>query len=220
MFTGEWQPGSVTATGAECYFQFREPGGRTVDDFEGVVDWQASTIGGTVSHGGTLPADPAEGRLMDFSPTVPGLDTRSPHDSNGLRLHWNNSGDRLTFTVPATQQNVSAFAALSLRITQKEGSASNPANQAQDLRVALKDSASNERAIRASAFGAIPFPDQRVFLDLRKSALSTVRIPLTAYTVVCAGQPKVDLQNVIEITLQFSIKAAGEIEVDEIEFTD
>jgi hypothetical protein len=219
MFTGEWTPPSVAATGAEHYVQQGEPGGKTIDDFEGTAaDWQTSTIGGTVGHGGTLPADPGEDRLFEFPGTTAGLDPKSPHDTKGLRVQWNNAGDRLTFAIPPAHKDVSGFGALSLRITQKEGSASNPVNQPQDFRAALKDSASNERAIRISAFGAVPYPDQRANTDLRKSALSTVRIPLTAYTIVCAGQPAVDLHNVVEVSLQFSLMAAGEIEIDDLQF--
>jgi dienelactone hydrolase len=217
MFTGEWTPPSVNATGAECYTQYREAGGKTIDDFEAVVsNWQLSTVGGSVAHGGTLPVDPAEGRLVHAT-SVPGLDTQSPHDTKGLKLRWDGIGDRLTYTVPPADQDFSAFTTLSLRLTQKEASPSNPPNQAQDLRLSLKDSANNQRAIRVSAFGAIPYPDQRASADLRKSALTTIRIPLAAYRIVCAGQPQVDLQHVVELALAFEITPIGEIEVDEIE---
>ena len=50
--------------------------------------------------------------------------------------------------------------------------------------------------------------------------LSTIRIPLKTYTIVCAGQVQVDLQNVVEFSLVFNIRPAGEIEVDEIEITN
>ena len=219
MLQGEWKPASVVATGAEVYLQHRRPGGRVVDDFEGAApDWQSSTITGAVDHGGSLPADPAEGRLVD-APGAPGLDFRSPHDSNGLRLRWDNLGDRLTWTVPAGQGDVTGFSLLSLRITQTEASPSNPVNQPQDLRIGLRDSANNERAVRVGAFTLIPYPDQRAQANLRKSALMTVRIPLSSYTIVCAGQPQVDLTNLTHLFLDFSMTPAGEIEVDEIEFT-
>lgn len=220
MFTGEWTPASVSATGAECFMQCRKPGGKVVDDFQSAVpDWTVSTIGGAVSQAG-LPVNPAEGRLVDFPVTAPGLDPQSPHDTGGLKLQWNNGGDRLTYMIPVADQDVSGFSVLSLRITQKEASPINPANQPQDLRVVLKDAANNQRAIRAGAFGAIPFPDQRATLDRRKSALTSIRIPLTSYTIVCAGQPKVNLSSVVELALQFDLKPAGEIEIDEIEFTN
>lgn len=217
MFAGEWTPPSVSVTGAECYTQYREPGGKTVDDFEGVApNWQLSTMGGSVAHAGTLPVDPAEGTMIDGW-GGPGLDTHSPHDTKGVKVRWDNIGDRLTYSIPAADQDFSPFTTLSLRLSQKEASPSNPANQAQDLRVRLKDASNNQRAIRVGAFGAIPYPDQRANADLRKSALATIRIPLASYRIVCAGQPQVDLQHVVELTLVFEIKPAGEIEVDEIE---
>ena len=46
-----------------------------------------------------------------------------------------------------------------------------------------------------------------------------MRIPLSAYTIVCAGQVKVDLTNVTSLSLQFSETAAGEIDIDEMEFS-
>ena len=107
-----------------------------------------------------------------------------------------------------------------VRLTQKEGSASNAANQPQDLRVSLKDAANNERAIRASAFGAVPYPDQRADSDLRKSALTTIRIPLSSSRLLFAGQPQVDLHNVVELALVFSLNPTGEIEVDDVEITN
>jgi hypothetical protein len=114
---------------------------------------------------------------------------------------------------------VSAFSVLSLRVTQREASPVNPPGLAQDFRVKLRDANGNERAIRASAFGSIPYPDQRLDSELNKSAMSTIRIPMTAYTIVCAGQPKVDLTQVTEFSLDFSLKATGHIQVDDIEFT-
>jgi hypothetical protein len=221
MLKGDWKPASVVATGAEVYMQHRRPGGRVVDDFEGTPNWQSSSISGTVDHAGSLPVNPGEGRLVD-APGAPGLDTQSPHDSGGMRIRWDNLGDRLTWTIPPGQGDVTGFATLSLRVTQTEASPSNPVNQPQDFRVGLRDSDTNERAVRVGAFTLIPYPDQRAIVanvSLRKSALLTVRIPLTAYTIVCAGQVQVDLANVTHLFLDFSMTPTGEIEIDEIEFT-
>lgn len=219
IFTGEWQPASVSATGVKLYMQYRDPTRRTVDEFEdAAINWQASTIGGVVSQV-NLPASPEENRMYDFSPTVAGLDPNCPHDTKGLKLRWDTIGDRLEFTIPAGQNDVRNYKVLSFRITQKTGSVHNPANQGQNLRVALKDSANNERAIRVSAFSEIPFPDPHPF-GYTKSALKTVRIPLASYTIVCAGQVAVDLQNVVNLSFVFSENATGEIEIDEVEFSN
>lgn len=219
IFTGEWRPSSVAATGASLYVQYQEPAQKTVDNFEGVVpDWEASTIGGDVTHDATLPADPAEGKMHDHA-DAPGLDPASPHDTKGLRLRWNNSGDRLVYEIPPAEKDVSGFAAVSFRITQVVGSPHNAANQAQNLRVALKDTSDNERAVRVSAFAEIPFPDTHPW-GYTKSAMTTVRIPLKSYTIVCAGQPQVDLKKVATLSLVFSEKPTGEVEIDEVAFSN
>lgn len=226
MFTGEWQPKSVAATGARLYIQHRNPDQphKTVDDFEGATaNWQSSTIGGTVSHDDassnpTLPVDPQEGRMHDHT-SAAGLDPKSPHDTKGLRLRWDNPGDHLVFSIPSGDKDVSGYSVLSFRITQKVDSTENTANQPQNLRVALKDSSNNERAIRVSAFSEIPFPDHRANHAHSKSAMNTIRIPLTSYTIVAAGQPKVDLEKIVSLSFVFSEKPKGEIEIDEIEFS-
>ena len=186
---------------------------------EAALNWQVSTIGGNVSHGGTLPADPAENRFHHEAAT-PGLDPKSPHDSNGMQFKWDNNTDSLVFDIPPGQRDVSGFSAISFRVTQKADSTSNPANQPQNLRLALKDSANNERAVRVSPFGTIPFPDQRSNAALVKSALTTVRIPLKSFSIVCAGMVQVNLTNVVSLSFKFSEAPAGEIAIDDLEFTN
>jgi Carbohydrate binding domain (family 11) len=209
----------VAATGAALYVQYQEPTQKTVDNFEGVVpDWQVSTIGGDVTHNATLPADPLEGKMHDHV-DAPGLDPKSPHDTKGLRLRWDNSSDRLLYEIPPSEKNVSGFATLSFRITQVVGSPHNAANQGQNLRVALKDSAGNERAVRVSAFAEIPYPDPHPW-GFTKSAMTTIRIPLKSYTIVCAGQPQVDLKKVASLSFAFSEKVTGEVEIDEVAFSN
>lgn len=219
MFTGEWTPPSVAADAVDLFVQYRDTNRRVVDHFEGAApDWQASTIGGTVTHDATLPVDPAEGKMHDH-PSAPGLDPRCPHDTKGLRVRWDNAGDRLVFTVPVGQRDVSSYPYLSVRIGQRDASASNPAGMDQDLRLALRDAAGNERAVRVAPFTRLPYPEQRATPSLRKSAMTTVRIPLKSYTIVCAGQPQVNLADVVRVELRFSERATGEIGIDELEFT-
>ncbi|MBL7727581.1 MAG: hypothetical protein JNM68_07850, partial [Dinghuibacter sp.] len=94
-----------------------------------------------------------------------------------------------------------------------------PANQPVNFRVALRDGSGNERAIRVSAFAEIPYPQQRVNTDNIVSLFRTVRIPLTAYTIVCLGVPKVNLADITRITFLFSEQATGSIELDDLCFT-
>ena len=212
MFTGEWKPGSVSSTVAELFMQYQKSGAKVVDEFEGAINWESSTINGDVDQFG-LPSDPVEGVLRTVDP-------HSPHDTQGMKIIWNNTSGSVTFSIPAAHKNVSAFTHVSIRISQVNGSNSNPANLKQNLRIALKDGSNNERAIRAGSFAIIPFPDQRPEVATRKSAMVTVRIPLTSYTIVCAGQVKVDLTNISTLTLKFSETLKGEIDIDNVEFTN
>lgn len=212
MFTGEWKPASISSTPAQVFMQYQETGTRTVDKFDGVINWQASTIGGTVTAIG-LPINPEEDKLRI-------LDNHSPHDSKGLKIQWDNNTDVVEFSIPAAQKDISGFTHLSIRITQKDGSGQNPVNLDQNLRINLKDGSNNERAVRVSPFYRIPFPDQRPDPSVRKSAMVTVRIPLKSYTIVCAGQVQVDLTDVTTLALKFSENSSGEIEIDNIEFTN
>gem|GEM_PF-907040 len=214
LFTGEWTAPSVAATGAKTYPQYRATGRRVIDDFEGAhtaTSWQTSSIGAGVSQSG-LPANPVETQLFP-------QDSRSPHDTGGLRLSWDTSSDTLGAAIPAGSGDVSGFAALSFSVARVAGSAANPAAAPQNLRVTLRDGAGNERSIRASAFGTIPVAAAANVADNVKSALTTIRIPLASYTIVCAGAVQVDLTDLVSVTLAFTEQSTGEIAVDNLEFT-
>lgn len=218
MFAGEWTPASVASTGAEFYIQYQGTTTKVVDEFEGAIDWQASTIGGTVDHDGSLSVNPDEGKMSGA--VIAGLDGKSPHDTQGLKVKWNNIGDKLVFSIPAAHKDVSSYSVVSFRVTQKVDSVDNLANQTQNFRVALKDGSNNERAIRISPFYTIPFPDHRPNHAHSKSAMVTVRIPLKSYVIVCAGKAQVDLTDITALTFLFSEKNTGEIEIDNIEFSN
>lgn len=218
IFAGEWTPASVSTTGARFSIQYQDTTTKVVDNFEGLVNWQASTIGGTVSHGGTLPVNPEEGKMS--AAVIAGLDPKAPHDTQGFKVRWNNAGDALIFSIPPADKNVSGFSVLSFRVTQKVDSADNPSNQSQDFRVALRDGSNNERAVRVSPFYDILFPDYRPNHAHSKSAMRIVRIPLKSYEIVCAGIPQVDLGDITTLTLLFSERATGEIEIDDVEFSN
>lgn len=185
-----------------------------MDTFEGThtpISWETSTIGGTVDHNSTLPADPQENTLIQ-------LDTRSPHDTAGCMLHWDGTGDRLSFDLNG-MQNVTGYNAISIRISQKVGSSHNPAG-IQDLYMTLRDQDGNHRDIRVSKFVEIPEPHERLLLSsLTKSAMNSVRIPLHAFTIKVAGALDVNLEKVTEASLWFGVKPTGEIEIDSLAFT-
>lgn len=219
IFAGEWRPVAVDAADGgtvKTYHQYELAANRDVDDFDGAhtaTSWQTSTIGGAVTDDGTLPAQPADDNLWT-------LDSSSPHQTGGLQLHWNSTAEHLRFDLPAGQQDVSGFSVLSFRITQKNGSPSNVAGATQDLYVTLKSGNGKSRSIRAAAFDEIPYPDQRFFPQFTKSAMRTVRIPLSSYKIAVIFTDPVDLTNLVSISFDFGLRNAGEIEVDSIEFSN
>jgi hypothetical protein len=218
IFTGEWKPQATTqADGGivKLYVQYSGTNQFTIDQFEGVhtaTSWQTSAIGAAVSQTG-LPADPVEDRLFN-------ADSHSAHDTSGLLFNWNSLNDRIEFTIPAALKNVSVWKMLSFRVCQRALSLANPINLPANFRVALRDGAGNERAIRVSAFAEIPFPQQRDATEKILSMFRTVRIPLSSYTIVCLGVPKVDLTDVTNITFLFSEQPTGSLEMDDLCFTD
>ena len=40
-----------------------------------------------------------------------GLDPKSPHDTQGLKIKWDNAGDKLEFTIPPAHKDISVYSA-------------------------------------------------------------------------------------------------------------
>lgn len=216
IFKGEWVPAAVTASDGnlKIYTQYEDTAVETVDDFEGAhtsTSWQTSTIGGTVTSTG-LPATPGENDLRT-------MDAQSPHATAGLLLAWDNVGDALRWEVPAGSRDFRPYEAVSFRVGQKVNSPSNPANEAQDLRITLTDGTGKARAIRVSKFAEIPYPVVRGYATYTKSAMRTVRIPMSAYTIKCLGVDAVDIGDIRTVALEFAEKPTGEIEIDSMQAT-
>lgn len=217
IFRGEWVPAAVAAADPgklRPFVQYIDTTKKVVDDFEGAhtpTSWQTGPLG-NVDDDGTLPLDPSEDDLYD-------VDNHSPHDTSGLLLRWDGLGDRLRFDVPAAHKDVSAYAALAFRVTQKVNSPSNPMTP-QDLYMTLRDTGGKSRSIKVAKFAEIPVPQKRHYDQFTKSAMNTIRIPLHAFTIECAGMDRVDLQNIASVTFDFKALANGEIEIDSVEFTN
>src|SRR5262249_19822079 len=146
---------AADAGSVKTYHQYLVPAPREVDDFEGphtATSWQTSTIGGAVSDDATLPVPPHDDNLWS-------IDSSSPHQTGGLLCRWNAATEHLRFDLPPGQRDVSGYQVLSFRLTQKNGSASNPAGATQDLYATLKSGNGKSRSIRAAAFDEIPYPD-------------------------------------------------------------
>jgi hypothetical protein len=70
-----------------------------------------------------------------------------------------------------------------------------------------------------STFTDIPYPYVRGHADLIKSAMKSVRIPLASFTMANPGAQDVDLTNIESVAFEFASAASGDIEIDDIEFS-
>lgn len=206
-FTTSLKPALVS--GLAIHTSHQEPGGLLLDNFEQHNAGQ-NTLGGSVATA-SLPAAPGEDQLHV-------LDLHSPHVTSGGAISWSGLAGAYRSTVPAASKDVSGFRVLSFRVTQKYGSASNPAGQAQDFAVRLTDLNGKSRAIRVGVFTDIPYPYERGFATRIKSALKSIRIPLESYTIANLGKEKVDLKALKTVSFEFASTASGEIEIDDVEF--
>jgi len=218
-FTGELKIPQVSSV--EVHTQYRPPSFLELDNFESAPALNQNTLGGTVSFA-DLDGTPDENTLAT-------LDNFTPHQTRGLRLRWNATTATYQSQIPVGQRNLTGWKNLSFRVTQKVGSASNPAGMTRDFRVRLSTAGSGpSRAVRAGYFGAIPppyKPEYTSFYDVNedpntKSAMKTIRIPLYAWTIKCLSVPQVDLTNVESVTFEFDYVSTGELEIDDVAFTE
>jgi dienelactone hydrolase len=206
-FSTNLKPSLVS--GIKIHTSHQEPGTELLDNFE-QHNPNANTLGGAVA--GTSLSTLAENALRT-------LDSHSPHVTSGGDIAWQSTAGIYLSQLPAVTKDISGFAVLAFRVTQKYGSPQNPVSQAQDLFVRLTDGGGKSRAIRVSTFTDIPYPYVRGYADLIKSALKTVRIPLASYTIANLGAQDVDLTNIQSVSFEFDANSTGEIEIDDLEFS-
>ena len=207
-FSANLKP-SLTS-GLRIYTSHQVAGSRVLDDFE-QHNAGVNTLGGTVTAA-ALPTI-AENQLRT-------LDTHSPHVAAGGNVAWQSSAGIYLSNVPAAAKDISAFTTLCFRVTQKYESPRNPVAQPQDFHVRLTDTQGKSRSIRVSSFTEIPYPYVRGFDQLVKSAMNSVRIPLASYTIANLGAQDVDLSNIASVSFEFDTDSTGEIDVDDIEFSN
>ncbi len=187
------------------------PGALLLDDFEQTPhNPNLNSLGGTVT--GVALSTLAENALRT-------LDNHSPHVTSGCNIAWQSTAGIYLSQVPALAKDVSGYTVLAFRVTQKYGSPQNPANQSRDLFVRLSDGGGKSRAIRVSTFTDVPYPYLRGYSDLIKSALKSVRIPLASFTIANLGAQDLDLTDLHSVSFEFDADATGEIEIDDIEFS-
>jgi pimeloyl-ACP methyl ester carboxylesterase len=202
-FTGEFIPPSTGYT--EIYQQYREMIGgnfKIVDDFENSPhDWTQSSSAQAVNH-----SRAGTGLAEDSLHT---LDNNSPHETSGLQIIDWNAGDRLTFAVLPVGFDVRPWTHLSFRVAQVVGKINSTVDT---MKVALVDAGTQRHEVVVNK--KVPDPDPRVDdPSLTKSALMTIRLPLADYA------NNVDLSKVASVQFVFPPTGAGNIQIDDLEFT-
>lgn len=193
---------------------------RVLDNFE-QAPWSTNTMGGGVQTFGMV-AGVAENELWQ-------LDASVPHDTRGLRVRWSGIG-QVGWAVPAAnlpivgqQRDVSNYGYLSLRVAQEYLDAFNTAGEDQDFRIRMFTSNGWSSYAEVSDFARIPYPTYFYTFpfpypagDFTKTALTTVRIPLSAF----GGADLDSVQNVYFYFGQGGDPTTGSVLLDSLEFTN
>lgn len=220
FFDGRWRPESLASL--ELFHQLSEGQRRVVDNFENGV-LATNTLGGSVTKS-------ASGIVTFLEDDLQQLIQSSPHDSGGLRVTWA-APSWVRWSVPNNSplgigplRDATDYDYLSLRAGQVYQNTYNTEGQDQDFHVRLLTGAGFSDKVRVSLHGRVPYPDEflcnSVFhcgivvpIDMTKSAMSTIRIPLSAFS-------NVDLTDVQAVYLYFDVpeRPTGAITLDSLEF--
>lgn len=217
FFDGAWRPDAIESS--DVVQQFSAGLRRVVDDFENGDDG-VSRIGGSVAH-----SDPITFLEGPLHQTI----ASSPHETGGLRITWAGA-ETVRWNIPnlapfgvGPLRDVSGFTHLSLRVAQVYGNAFNTEGADQDFHARLSSGAGLSNKVRIGAYGRLPYPDEFICNsvldecvgDYSKSAMATIRVPLTAFK-------NVDWTDVRNVYLYFDVDGhdSGAIAIDSLEFTD
>jgi Chlorophyllase enzyme len=206
---GTYIPGSIHHD--EIYMQYQDMGSPyLVDTFEEIANnWAFSSPHGLIHSLSALTTPPVQGKLSPHT-SDNSIDTKSPHDTGGLLIDTS-PGGKIIFKAAATSVDVSGRKFLSIRMCHMvNSSASYPDTSKIELAIADTGTGRYSQPIPKR----LPKPDKRSDKERIKSALMTLRIPLTVYQ-----SNGVDLARVQTVELIFPSPGVGKIEIDSLEFT-
>lgn len=220
FFDGTARPDSLAAL--ELFQQLSAGPRRTVDNFEN-GNPAVNALGDSVVKSPAGIITFLEGELHELLKS-------SPHATGGLRVTWV-APSWVRWSLPNTAplfvgplRDVSSYTHLSFRVAQVYKNANNTEGQDQDFNVQLSTSLGLSNKVRVSSHGRIPYPDEFQCSgspncglnppnDFSKSAMSTVRVPLSAFI-------NADLTDVRFVFLSFDVpeRPRGAIALDSLEF--
>ncbi len=218
FFDGSTRPDSLADL--ELFQQLSAGTRRTVDNFEN-GNLAVNAMGDDVVKSANGIITFLEGELHE-------LIKSSPHATGGVRVTWTAPSwirwdipDSAPFAV-GPLRNVTNYTHLSFRVAQVYGNIYNTEGQDQDFYVRLYTSTGYSNKVQVSLHGRIPYPDEfqcpeptcgeNPPNDFSKSAMNTVRVPLSAFT-------NVDLTDVRYVYFYFDVpqRPSGAITLDSLE---
>ncbi len=220
FFDGSTRPGSLADL--ELFQQFSAGTRRTLDNFEN-GNLAVNAMGDDVVKS-------ANGILTFLEGELHELIKSSPHATGGVRVTWV-APSSIRWDLPNSSpigvgplRDVTDYTHLSFRVAQVYGNTYNTEGQDQDFNVRLYTSAGYSNKVQVSVHGRIPYPDEfqcgfgancglNPPNDFSKSAMSTVRIPLSAFRGA-------DLSDVRYVYFYFDVpeRPSGAITLDSLEF--
>lgn len=215
FFDGTWDPAALAGLGIQK--QLSDGLRRVIDNFEQNA-WDDNTIGGIVQQSAGI-AVLAEDEAID-------LDPAAPHDSEVMRIKWGAGGvPWVRWSLPNASpwgvgpvRDWTDYDFLSLRAGQNYDDAWNEVGAAQNFHVRLYSSAGWSSKVPVGDYAELAYPD--VFTlnfpnNYTKSAMETIRIPLSAFD-------NVNLGNVSWVALYFDVPGheSGSILIDSLELAN
>lgn len=212
-------PMPATAQGSTVRMAYQAPdsGGqrRDVNRLLTTTAHTTNTLGGPVAESGFALADlcggPGEAAHCLTTPVA----AQQPHAGGLSQLHlsWTSTAASYTNQIPAGARDLRSYQTLQFRagldFADSRVSAATPV----DLTVRLSDGAGHVADAAVSAYSrALAYPPGKTAV-LPKSVLSTVRVPLSAFSGV-------DMADVRSVQLLFNRAAKGAVLVSDLAFTD
>ena len=221
MFAGDWKPQSVlTATTAAA-----DGWGNAAGAPLGIYQQYSATYRRALVNFSTTPTIyKSSGINYSIGPALD-IDDWAPHDTRLMKVTWSFAANAryLWIPIPSYQQNLTGFDTFSLRVGQAYNAwwLLNPFNQEQEFNIWLLDENFSGTSMPAHLWGEIPFPDDSEFIgvalpcesngDQSKSAMSTVRIPLSSWS------RHMNLSKVIYMGIELPANSFGTLLFDNFE---
>jgi hypothetical protein len=216
----EIQPASVSFADLHDAYQAPEEDRLTVDNFMVNGDLTTNLLGGAVTHKKNSPFDLCGGNSPQPPTCASAGGAQMPHTVGSvcgckrglsqLRFAWSSKKGLMRNAIPAADQDVSSYQAVSFRISQNISALQPDLNAT----VLLRDGNGVTNKVAVQKWSDAMFRPLGTTGGLTpKLILNTVRIPLSAFQ-------DVDLTKITTVTLKFNKAKVGSVLMTDLAFND